>query len=619
MHRSRRHRFRRAMVLAVSLALLARTVSAQLLQNPLSPSTSVLQPLAGLVVDPACTASVLASSPKLDAAVQEWVRTESSGSSDTLRVIVSAGPGLLAPVETLVLQLGGSLLGDLPGINALVANVTESTLSLLACVPGVLSVSIDAIVAPTGDLPPVPTYSLRATLGLPQDVPAGSGVGVAVVDSGIATSADFGNRIASFFDFTNGVAPVPAAPTDQYGHGTHVAGLIASTAGLSGGAYQGLGPQVKLVGLKVLDGTGSGRTSDVIRAIQFATLLRSTLGVQVINLSLGHPIYEPAARDPLVRAVEAASRAGIVVVAAAGNYGTNRQTGEIGYGGITSPGNAPSAITVGAVMTQNTITRRDDRVAPYSSRGPSWYDGFAKPDIVAPGHGLVSDAAIGSSLYVEYPSFRVGASYFRLSGTSMATAVASGAVALVLEANQNAHPGAPPLAPNAVKAILEYSSTRIHDQTGDEYDDLTQGAGELNAAGALDLARAIDTRQPVGWYWWTTAVSPLTTVAGEAWTWAQHLLWRTQTIWGPSVDTNQTAWLLSTAWGADNTWDSHIVWGTDAVWGSNSSTWSSHIVWGTTMVGSSTDGQHIVWGTATAENTTTWGNLADAGTSSPGQ
>jgi serine protease AprX len=244
---------------------------------------------------------------------------------------------------------------------------------------------------------------------------------------------------------------------------------------------------------------------------------------------------------------------------------------------------------------------------------------LAKPDIVAPGHGLVSDAAVGSSLYVEYPSFRVGTSYLRLSGTSMATAVASGAVALVLEANQSAHPGAPPLTPNAVKAILEYSATRIRDENGVEYDDLTQGAGELNAAGALDLARAIDPRRPVGWYWWTSAVSPMTTLAGEAWTWAQHLVWRTQTIWGPSVDTNEAAWLVSSAWGADNTWDSHIVWGTDAVWGSNSSTWSSHIVWGTTMVGSSTDGQHIVWGTATAENTTSWGNLADAGTSSPGQ
>ncbi len=118
-------------------------------------------------------------------------------------------------------------------------------------------------------------------------------------------------------------------------------------------------------------------------------------------MSLGHPPYEDAATDPLDQAVEQAVQAGLIVVTSAGNYGVNPDTGQIGYAGIASPGNTPDALTVGAVMTQDTETRTDDRVAPYSSRGPTWYDGFAKPDVVAPGHKLTSDAAPGSYLLNE--------------------------------------------------------------------------------------------------------------------------------------------------------------------------------------------------------------------------
>ena len=140
------------------------------------------------------------------------------------------------------------------------------------------------------------------------------------------------------------------------------------------------------MGLKVLNGTGGGYTSDVIDAIEFATINRVSLGIDIINLSLGHPPFESASTDPLVQAVEAAVRAGIVVVASAGNNGRNPQTGLVGYAGISSPGNAPSALTVGAVRTQGTVPRADDRIPGFSSRGPTYYDGRAKPDIVAPGH-----------------------------------------------------------------------------------------------------------------------------------------------------------------------------------------------------------------------------------------
>ena len=143
----------------------------------------------------------------------------------------------------------------------------------------------------------------------------------------------------------------------------------------------------------MLDKDGRGKTSDVIAALQFAVANRALYNIRIINLSLGHPVYESAATDPLVQAVEAAVRAGIVVVTAAGNFGRNPVTGVAGYAGITVPGNAPSAITVGAAVTGTTVERGDDRVASFSSRGPSLLDGYAKPDILAPGHGCCPTAS----------------------------------------------------------------------------------------------------------------------------------------------------------------------------------------------------------------------------------
>ncbi len=243
-----------------------------------------------------------------------------------------------------------------------------------------------------------------------------------------------------------------------------MAGLIAANGDLSK-QFRGVAPKARLIALKVLDHNGAGSTSDVISAVEFATENKDRLGIDIINLSLGHPILESASTDPLVQAVEAAVRSGIVVVASAGNYGLSPDTGEPGYAGIVSPGDAPSAITVGAAKTFDTWIRSDDRIAPYSSRGPAWYDAIAKPDLVAPGHGLVSVAATSSTLYINNPSLHVGDSYLRLSGTSMATAVVSGSAALVLEANRVAFPNAA-LSPNAVKAILQFTAFRVHDDAG---------------------------------------------------------------------------------------------------------------------------------------------------------
>jgi serine protease AprX len=239
--------------------------------------------------------------------------------------------------------------------------------------------------------------SLLASLGLTRTTLSGYDVGVAVIDSGIQPDANI--KVNKAYNFTSSLIG-----GDQYGHGTHIASLVASSGVASQqGTYRGVAPGARLIDMKVLDGTGAGFTSDVVRAIEFAVANKDALRIDVINLSVGHPIYEPAATDPLVQAVEMAVHSGIVVVVAAANMGADPTTKEIGYGGITSPGNAPSALTVGSLNTQGTATRTDDVVAPYSSRGPSWYDAYQKPDILAPGHKLVADVAANSWLYRSYP------------------------------------------------------------------------------------------------------------------------------------------------------------------------------------------------------------------------
>ena len=152
-------------------------------------------------------------------------------------------------------------------------------------------------------LPPV---VLRQTLGVNNSNWTGRGVGVAVIDSGLEMSSEFSGRVTAFYDFTTG-GIVSSYPYDDYGHGTHVAGTIGGSGALSSNRdYRGLAPNVKLVVLKVLDKNGAGYTSDVIRAVDFAVANRASLGIDIINLSLGHPIFEPASTDPLVQAVERA-------------------------------------------------------------------------------------------------------------------------------------------------------------------------------------------------------------------------------------------------------------------------------------------------------------------------
>ena len=559
----------------------------------------------------------------------------------TQKVIVTVNAGCRDFVRTSLQNHGDRIKSDHPLINALAVDLHSEDVSELSNHPCVKTLSYDAPVTTTSSLRTwggvrggdprnarnrsltsnsSVSNPLRETLGLPavpgSSTPTGdAGVGVAIIDSGIAPLADFTGRITGFYDFTKG--GIPTTPYDDYGHGTHIAGLIGSSGKLAGNVVMGIAPDVRLVGLKVLDGTGAGNTSDVIKALEYVVANQSRLNVQIVNLSLGHPIFAPAADDPLVQAVERASASGLIVVTAAGNYGQVQhgddqasKTADTGYTGITSPGNAPSAITVGAVMTQDTTTRGDDLVAPYSSRGPSWYDAFAKPDVVAPGHSLVADATTTSYLYKKLGSSRVqvnGNPFLSLSGTSMATGVTSGVVALLVQAhNQNGLHDRTPLSPNLVKAMLEYSAIPL---AGFDY--LTQGAGQINAAGAIELARGIDTDASRNSWWLSVGIRPSTSIGGTSYTWGQNIIWGTTVRTGDALYSNNILWGTNIVWGTNVVWGTlgavraaNIVWGTVAVWASN-------IVWGDRLIGMMAD-ENIVWGT-TADNTNAqnilWGTL----------
>ena len=257
---------------------------------------------------------------------------------------------------------------------------------------------------------------------------------MAVIDSGIDTRhAALRNRVLATVDFTGGDG------MDRYGHGTHVAALIAGRAGRTAdtAAYRGIAPGAYLVNLRVLGDDGSGTASDVIEAIDWAIEHRARYNIRVINLSLGAPVMQPYRDDPLCEAVERAVRAGIVVVVAAGNYGRRPRRAVAVRARSRRRATARIALTVGAVDTHGTAQRCDDTVAAYSSKGPTRYDLVLKPDVVAPGARIVSAEAAESYLSQTYPERHVAGSganaYIQLSGTSMASAVVSGAAALLLD------------------------------------------------------------------------------------------------------------------------------------------------------------------------------------------
>ena len=286
----------------------------------------------------------------------------------------------------------------------------------------------------------------------------GQGVVVAVLDSGIYAHKALNGKILASVSMIAG-----ETANDDYGHGTHVAGIITGTgyyaAGVTSQYAGGIAPGAQLVNVRVLGDDGVGKTSDVIAGIDWVIANKSKYNIKLMNLSLGHAVTEPAAFDPLCAAVKRAYDAGIIVIAAAGNAG-KMPDGTPVLGGIASPGNSPYAITVGATNTWGTALRGDDTVTTYSSRGPTKWDNYAKPDLAAPGNKIISLEANNSYIVNHYPSEHVAGSgsngYLRLSGTSMSAPMVTGAAALLLQAQ-------PSLREEQVKFLLQSGSTYMRD------------------------------------------------------------------------------------------------------------------------------------------------------------
>src|SRR5947209_7817587 len=196
----------------------------------------------------------------------------------------------------------------------------------------------------------------------------GVGIGIAIIDSGVkANHADLANLSTGYSRVVYSQSFVPGLDaSDQYGHGTHVAGIIAGNGYMSNGWMRGVAQRANIINLRVLDANGAGNDSAVISAIQRAIQLKSTYNIRVINLSLGRRVSESYTLDPVCQAVEQAWKAGIVVVVASGNYGRDNSMKTSGYATITVPGNDPYVITVGALNTHATQSSSDDTMASYS-------------------------------------------------------------------------------------------------------------------------------------------------------------------------------------------------------------------------------------------------------------
>jgi serine protease AprX len=572
---------------------------------------------------------------------------QNSTSTAKVQVVVQYAPGtqvtcssLLGLVDCLVndvVKLGGSILGQLPLVNGVVALLDYNGIVSLSNQSNVVYISKDRPLTPFFDNA-APAVNASAAW---KSNYTGAGVGVALIDSGVNSHLDLattGLLPLSRVVYNQSFVPGDSSAADAYGHGTHIAGLIAGNGVSSTGliysqTFKGIAPSASIVNLRVLDQNGSATDSTVITAINQAISLKSKYNIRVINLSLGRGVYESYKLDPLCQAVEKAWKSGIVVVVAAGNNGRYLPTS--GYATVTSPGNDPYVLTVGAMKPMGTAGRSDDLIASYSSKGPTIIDHIAKPDVVAPGNLLVSTETSNTLLYntetnnqIPYSSYIYGGSsspskvYFELSGTSMATGVVSGMVADLLQAR-------PTMTPDQVKARLMKTASKtfpasssVYDPASgitytSQYDIFTVGAGYVDMAAALastDLSSG-------------TSMSPGTVydsntgnvylVGDSSAVWGTSQAWSGPAVWGSSqfVGGSSIMWGATTSSGSSIMWGAGTSSGSSIMWGA-SDLWGSSIMWGASNASgfSTIWSNSIMWGASGQwANSIMWGASADKG------
>ena len=375
--------------------------------------------------------------------------------------IVQLEPGV-SPADgaALVRSAGGRVTGKLPIINGLAVRLPVSGVKAVQRDGRVKALTANARVAPQStDIDPsslATAYSASVQATKVWGSATGRGVGVAVIDTGIAGGlADFkGDDGRSRVIASAVVNPAATTAKDTFGHGTHVAGILAGdgtrrTDSLRG-QYVGIAPEANLISIKAADDAGRATVLDIIYGLQFAVDHRAKYNIRVVNLSLESTTPNSYKTDPLDAAVESAWLKGLVVVAAAGNRGTDADA--VQY----APGNDPYVISVGALDDQMSQADGDDSRATWSSRGIT-QDGFSKPEIHAPGARIVSTLAPGSAFASLCPTCIVDLEMIRAGGTSMAAPMVSGAAALLLQKYPN-------LTPNQVKGVLIGSSRLVNNR-----------------------------------------------------------------------------------------------------------------------------------------------------------
>lgn len=360
-----------------------------------------------------------------------------------------------ATQRALVTRAGGTVTREAHIINAVGAELAPPQAGALSRSNGVTAVTLNAPVNSTTLVNFDPNkmataYNQSAKTSNLWNGATGKGIGVAVIDTGVAGDLpDF--RVSQTDSRSRVVASAVVNPDaenagDSYGHGTLVAGILAGNSGYRAssdalrGKYAGAAPDANIVSVKISDEHGNATVLDAIYGVQFAVDHQAEHNIRVINLSVESDEAQSYQSDPLDAAVEAAWFNGIVVVAAAGNRGNT--PGAVGY----APGNDPYVITVGAVDDRSTKGVTDDVITDWSSRGVT-QDGFAKPDIYAPGAHIVANLAPGSAFASMCPTCIVSGNYIQAGGTSLSAPIVAGTVAGILQKR-------PTWTPDMVKGAL---------------------------------------------------------------------------------------------------------------------------------------------------------------------